>query len=139
MTKTYSELIAIPSFINRFRYLKLGGTIGEETFGSDRWVNQKFYTSTEWRRFRNQIIARDFGCDLAHKDHPFANGELIVIHHINPINLSDIIEHSDFLINPENAIAVRDITHKAIHYGDESLILSGELIERKPNDTCPWR
>ena len=137
--RTYTELIQIPTFLERFRYLKLRGAVGEETFGWERYINQKLYTSSEWRRFREQIIVRDFGCDLASLDHEYANGELIIIHHMVPITTDDIVRHTDFLMNPEYVISCRDLTHKAIHYGDESLIMPFELTLRKPNDTCPWK
>lgn len=139
MIRTYSELIQIPTFIERYRYLKLGGKIGEETFGWERAFNQRFYNSNEWRRFRNQIITRDFGCDLADQDHPFAAGEKIIIHHMNPITIKDLANHTEFLMDPEYVIATRHRTHNAIHFGDESLLTEFELIERQPNDTCPWK
>lgn len=139
MIRTYSELIQIPTFIERYRYLKLGGKIGEETFGWERAFNQRFYNSNEWRRFRNQIITRDLGCDLADPDHPFAASEKIIIHHMNPITIKDLANHTEFLMDPEYVIATRHRTHNAIHFGDESLLTEFELIERRPNDTCPWK
>ena len=137
--RTYTELIAIPTFIERYRYLKLGGSVGEETFGWERYLNQSFYKSNEWRRFREQIIVRDHGCDLADFDHEFAPGELIIIHHLNPIDTKDILNQTEFLMNPEYVVACRKLTHDAIHYGDESLITPFELVRRTPNDTSPWR
>ena len=137
--RSYSELIKIPDFLGRFRYLKLGGKIGEETFGWERYINQKFYNSEEWRRFREQIIVRDYGCDLADHDHPFGSREKIYIHHMNSINTQDIVHHTEFLLNPEYVISCRGITHNAIHFGDESLLMSVELTVRSPNDTCPWK
>ena len=137
--RTYTELISIPTFIERYRYLKLGGSVGEETFGWERYLNQSFYKSNEWRRFREQIIVRDHGCDLADFDHEFASGELIIIHHLNPIDTKDILNQTEFLMNPEYVVACRKLTHDAIHYGDESLITPFELIRRTPNDTSPWR
>ena len=139
MIRTYTELLTIPTFIERYRYLKLGGRVGEETFGSDRYFNQAFYRSDEWRRIRNRIIARDFGCDLADRDRPFAPGEKVYIHHMNPIMLKDIITHSDFLLEEEYLIATTFNTHQAIHYADESLLIPDIPITRRPNDTCPWR
>lgn len=136
MIRTYSELIKYPSFIERFRYLKLDGRVGEDTFGYDRYLNQKFYRSSEWKHIRNLVITRDFGCDLAHQD--FEIPGMILIHHMNPITKDDVIEHSDFLLNPEYLVCVSYDTHQAIHYGDESLLVH-ELPVRKPNDTCPWR
>lgn len=139
MIRTYSELIQLPTFLERYRYLKLNGAVGEETFGWERYINQKFYTSYEWRKFREQIIIRDLGCDLGAEGHDFANGEMIYIHHMNPIKTDDIVYQTEYLMNPEYVISCRDLTHKAIHYGDESLILPYELTVRRPNDTCPWK
>lgn len=140
MMRTYTELISIPNFLDRYRYLKIGGTVGKETFGVDRYFNQKFYrTSKEWRSVRNRVIARDLGCDLAIPDKPIVNGEKIFVHHMNPIMLRDIMDWSDILINEEYLITTTLDTHNAIHYGDESLLLMDSLIVRFPNDTCPWR
>lgn len=138
LIRTYTELIQIPTFLERYRYLKLGGKVGEETFGWERYLNQKFYRSEEWRRFRRQIILRDHGCDLADLDHEFAEGERVIIHHMNPIDTKDIVYQTEYLMNPEYVISVRDRTHKAIHYGDDSLIMEYEPIIRRPGDTCPW-
>ena len=137
--RTYSELISLPTFLERYRYLKLGGKVGEETFGWERYLNQKFYTSYEWRKFRREIILRDYGCDLADLDHPFGEYEKIFIHHMNPIDTKDIIDQTQFLMNPEYVISCRKRTHDAIHYGDESLITPYEFAVRTPNDTCPWK
>ncbi len=137
--RTYTELMSIPTFLERYYYLKLGGRVGEETFGSDRYFNQAFYHSDEWRRMRNRIISRDFGCDLADRDHPFAPGEKIYIHHMNPIVLKDIVSHSDYLLDEEFLIATSFETHQAIHYGDDSFLLLDSPVIRRPNDTCPWR
>lgn len=134
--KTYSELITIPSFIERFRYLRLGGLIGEETFGYDRYLNQTFYSSYEWKAFRRRIIIRDMGCDLGAEGREISG--LIMIHHINPIEVDDIVRRSELLLDPENVICTSPLTHRAIHYGDESLLLTEPTIRRK-NDTCPWR
>lgn len=136
MILTYTDMMSYDRFIDRFRYLKLQGVIGEDTFGFDRYLNQTFYRSAEWRRFRNEIITRDYGCDLAHPDYEI--GGLIIIHHLNPIAKEDILNRSDFLMNPEYAVCVSSNTHQAIHYGDESLLIT-EPIVRRPNDTCPWR
>ena len=136
--RTYTELIQIPTFIERFRYLKLGGKVGEETFGWERYLNQRFYQSHEWREFRRQIILRDHGCDLGLDGYEFGPGELILIHHMNPIDTKDIVNQTEFLMNPEYVISVRKKTHDAIHYGDESLILEYEPVVRRPGDTCPW-
>lgn len=139
MIRTYSELIRIPTFIERYRYLKLGDLVGEETFGFDRYLNQQFYRSREWRKIRNYVISRDHGCDLAFHEREIPNGLKILIHHMNPISERDIIHSSDILLDPENLITTTKLTHDAIHYGDESLLLSDEPIVRHPNDTCPWR
>lgn len=140
MTKTikcYSELITIPTFEDRFEYLKLDGTVGKETFGFDRYLNQQFYNSYEYRKFRREIIIRDMGCDLGIEERPI--GGLIILHHINPIHPEDILGRNiRILLDPENSICVSHGTHNAIHYGDSSLLLTNP-IERKPNDTCPWR
>lgn len=134
--RTYSELILLPTFEERFRYLNLHGKVGEDTFGHDRYLNQLFYTSDEWRKIRRDVIIRDNGCDLGIWDREIQG--LITIHHLNPITVDDILNRSEFLLNPEYLICVSDITHKAIHYGDESLLITAP-IERRPNDTCPWR
>lgn len=135
--KTYSELMSLKTFKERFEYLKLDGLIGEETFGFDRYLNQLFYESEEWKRVRSLVIARDNGCDLASLDHEIY-GDRIIVHHMNPITKEDIINKTDFLLNPEYLITTVKRTHDAIHYGDDS-ILNEEFVERVPNDTCPWR
>ena len=134
--KTYSELITIPTYEERFRYLKLDGVVGEETFGFDRYLNQIFYNSDVWKSRRNKIIIRDNGCDMAMDDYEIKGK--IYIHHMNPIAITDILTQSDFLLNPEYLVCVAFRTHQAIHYGDESLLVTAP-IERKPNDMCPWR
>ena len=139
MIRTYSELISIPDFLSRYEYLRIGGSVGEDTFGYDRWLNQDFYTSNEWRKFRRSIISRDFGCDLACKDRPFLAGEKVIIHHLNPIDKNDIVNHTEFLMDPEYVVATSDTTHRAIHYGDRSLLKVFEPTTRTINDTCPWR
>lgn len=139
MIRTYTELIEIPTFAERFRYLKLNGQAFDETFGKYRYLNQKFYNSTQWRNFRRDIIVRDFGCDLASRERPFVEGETIVLHHLNPITVDDVREFRECLMDPENVIATTKRTHNAIHYGDELLAGICELVERCPNDTCPWK
>lgn len=134
--RTYSELIQYDSFIERFRYLKLGGKVGEDTFGFDRYLNQQFYKSKEWRLLRDQIIIRDMGCDLGIPDRDIF--DRIIIHHMNPLTKEDIINRTEFLLDPKYMICVTKRTHDAIHYGDESLLFD-TLVERTPNDTCPWR
>lgn len=136
MIRTYSELITLPTFEERYRYLRLDGTVGADTFGFDRIFNQRFYTSTEWRSIRNFVIVRDNGCDLGIDDRVI-NGR-IIIHHLNPVTLEDIERHIDRLLDPEFLISVSHDTHNAIHYGDERLIVTAP-IERMRNDTCPWR
>lgn len=134
--KTYSELIRLPTFEERLKYLKIGGSVGLSTFGFDRYLNQDFYRSTEWKQVRNMIFVRDLGCDLACEDRPII-GKYIV-HHINPIRAEDITESSDFLFNPEYLITVDPDTHNAIHYGADRKGPS-PFVERTPNDMCPWR
>lgn len=134
--RTYSELILLPTFEERYEYLRLGGKVGEETFGFDRYLNQLFYKSPEWRSMRNYIITRDNGCDLAMSDREI-DGK-IIIHHMNPIEIEDILERSDFLLNPEYLICTIKNTHDAIHYGDSELLYKDPIIRFK-NDTCPWR
>ncbi len=136
MTRTYLELIEIPTFEERYRYLKLSGTIGEATFGSKRYVNQEFYHSPEWLRFRDSIIIRDCGCDLAAAG--FEIRSSIIIHHLNPISYEDIIDRNPCVFDPNNAVCTKLSTHNAIHYGDETLLLTAP-IERTRNDTCPWK
>lgn len=136
MMKTYSELITIPSFEERYEYLKLDGLVGNETFGFNRYLNQSFYRSKEWRDFRRDIIIRDQGCDLAHSDHPIMG--MILIHHLNPLTKEDIVLGRSCVLDPENVVCVMKLTHNAIHYGSYDVIPSGP-IERKENDTCPWK
>lgn len=134
--KNYSELSLLPTFEERFEYLKLGGVVGADTFGFDRTFNQKFYQSYEWKTVRNEIIVRDLGCDLGIEDRQIFGR--ILIHHMNPISLKDISDATKFLLNPEYLICVSHDTHNAIHYGDIGLVKK-DLVERKPNDTCPWK
>lgn len=134
--KSYSELITIPTFLDRFKYLKLDGKAFDKTFGAERYVNQKFYMSYEWRKFRRDIILRDCGRDLGLEGMEIQGR--IIIHHINPIRLDDILNRSVKLMDPENVICTAKATHDAIHFGDESLLFL-DPIERKPFDTCPWR
>lgn len=136
--KTYSELITLPTFEERFNYLQLNGSVGKETFGYDRIFNQRFYTSLEWRNLRHHIIVRDNACDLACKGYEIPKGQPIFIHHINPILLEDIENNTDILMNPEFLITTTFPTHQAIHYGGIDLLTLAP-IERKRNDTCPWR
>lgn len=135
-SKTYSELIELSSFIERFDYLKLNGKVGRETFGFDRYINQEFYHSKEWLRFRDKIIVRDNGCDLALSGYEVRGP--ILIHHINPITHDDMINGNLCVLDSENVILTRLSTHNAIHYGDENLLILPP-IDRSKNDTCPWK
>lgn len=136
MMKSYSELIRIPSFEERFQYLRINGIVGEETFGCDRYLNQIFYKSEEWKRIRRRVIIRDNGCDLAWDEYEIKG--IIVIHHINPITKEDILNRSSKLFDLENLICTSVNTHKAIHYGNEEM-LPKKIVERTMNDTCPWK
>ena len=134
--KTYSELIEFPTFKERYRYLRLSGRVGKDTFGFDRYLNQNFYRSIEWKRVRDQVIVRDNGCDLGIEDRQITGK--ILIHHMNPITDKDILNLTDILLNPEYLICVSHITHNAIHYGDESLLITEPTVRTK-YDTCPWK
>lgn len=134
--KTYSELISLPTFEDRFRYLQLKGSVGRDTFGFDRYLNQIFYRSQRWKSIRDHVILRDNGCDLAMPGHEIYGR--VYIHHMNPITLDDIVNESDLLLDPEYLICTIHNTHNAIHYGDENLLITAP-IERSKNDTCPWR
>ena len=136
MTRIYTELIHLPTYEDRFNYCDLFGKVGEDTFGCDRWINQELYSSNDWRNFRRKIILRDGGCDLA------MDGFLILkygtIHHLNPITKDDIINRRSCVFDPNNVILVASDTHKFIHYG-RGPAPNRTPIERRPNDTCPWR
>ena len=134
--KTYSELISIPDFLERFRYLKIGGRVGVETFGYDRYLNQILYRSPEWKRFRRDVIIRDNGCDLACEGFDIVGK--ILVHHIEPITIEDVLNRHPKIFDFENVISTTLNTHNAIHYGDESLLVVAP-IERSKFDTCPWR
>ena len=133
--RTYSEMIALPTYEERYEYLRLGGRVGEDTFGFDRYLNQVFYRSQRWKSVRDQIIIRDCGCDLAMEGYEIHG---IIIHHMNPLMVRDIIDETEFLLDPEYLVCVTHNTHNAIHYGNKNLLVTAP-IERKPNDTCPWR
>lgn len=137
MFRTYTELSKLKTFEERFEYLRLDGQVGKETFGFDRIFNQKFYRSVEWRRTRDQVVIRDFGCDLGVPGHEIY-GQRILIHHMNPISLEDLERRSEILMNPEYLITTIHNTHQAIHYGDEALLIKLPR-ERTKNDTCPWK
>lgn len=133
--KTYSDLILIPTFEERLEYLMTGSNVGDQTFGGRRYLNQEFYNSFEWKRLRRDIIIRDNGCDLA-----FPNFEIhgaIYIHHMNPISDRDILNRTEYLLNPEFLVCVSFNTHNLIHYGNESI--KQISFERNPLDTCPWK
>lgn len=134
--KRYSELILLPTFEERYKYLQLNGVIGDETFGFDRYINQMFYRSQEWKQVRDYVIVRDNGCDLGIEGHEIRGK--ILIHHMNPIGIKDIQQVNKFLLDPEYLITTILSTHNAIHYGDESLLVT-DPIERSKNDTCPWK
>lgn len=134
--KTYSELITIPTFEERFEYLQLKGSVGKGTFGYDRHLNQVLYRSPEWKRLRNQIIIRDCGCDLACEGYDIHSK--VLIHHLNPITVEDVLARSRKVFDPDNLVCVSHNTHNAIHYGDVDLLVTGPIIRTK-NDTCPWR
>lgn len=137
MERSYEELIKIPDFLDRFRYLNLTGRVGETTFGGHRQLNQALYKMPEWRRIRNIVIDRDNGCDLAHEDHEIRE-RAAYIHHINPITIEDIQNRNPLVLDPNNLITTSFNTHQAIHFGDESL-LPHDPVERRPGDTCPWK
>ena len=134
--RTYSELITIPTFEERFEYLQLKGSVGKDTFGYDRYLNQVLYRSPEWKRLRNQIIIRDCGCDLACEGYDIHSK--VLIHHLNPITVEDVLARSRKVFDPDNLVCVSHNTHNAIHYGDVDLLVAGPIIRTK-NDTCPWR
>lgn len=136
--RTYSELILLPSFLDRFRYLKLNGQVGVETFGFDRYLNQEFYKyDKEWKAVRREVILRDNGCDLGIEGRDIIDAP-VIIHHMNPLTEYDILNRTKYLLDPEYLISTIDNTHKAIHYGNESLLITEPIVRRK-NDTCPWR
>jgi hypothetical protein len=135
--KTYDELMELETFEERYEYLKIGGEVGKETFGFDRYLNQVFYRSKEWQSVRNKVIARDNGCDLGIPGREI-RGNKILIHHMNPITKADIINRSEFLLDPKYLICTVKNTHDAIHYGSKDLLYT-DPIERSKNDTCPWR
>lgn len=134
--RTYSELKQLKTFEERYEYLKLDGQVGADTFGFDRYLNQVFYKSPEWRSVRNKVIVRDNGCDLGIEGREIHTK--ILVHHMNPISKEDILQRSDILLNPEYLITTVKRTHDAIHYGDADTLIK-DPIERSANDTCPWR
>jgi len=137
MIRSYSEMSNLTTFKDRFDYCKIGNGVCDQTFGYERYLNQVFYRSLEWKQIRQQVILRDDGCDLGCKDHPISG--TIIIHHLNPLTVDDITGNTDYLMNPEYLVCVSMQTHNAIHYGvEDSVTLSREYIPRTPNDTCPW-
>lgn len=137
MKRTYSDLLKLPTFEDRYRYCRLDGIVCKDTFGSDRYLNQMFYTSPEWRNFRKKIIIRDGGFDLGCKDRLIVGR--IFVHHLNPLTVDELSHGGEELFNPENFICVSYDTHQAIHYGAEHLLIASDTVKRTPNDTCPWR
>lgn len=135
--RTYGELIKIENFLDRYEYLKLNGSVGAETFGFDRWLNQIFYRSPEWKHIREEVIIRDDGCDLGIRDRPI--GGRIYVHHMNPIDVKSIVERKSILLNPDFLICCSHNTHEAIHYGNSDILLPDKFVERKPNDTILWK
>ena len=135
MTRRYSELSRFGSFEKRYEYLRLGGEVGQSTFGFDRHINQKFYRSREWKQIRDFVIVRDSGCDLGICGYEIAQGALI--HHMNPMSVNDIIHGNDWILNPDFLITTTQNTHNAIHYGDASLLPKGVVV-RQPGDTKLW-
>ena len=136
MIKTYSELIRFKTLEERYRYLRIGGRVGEETFGFDRWMNQVFYKDPRWRDIRDEVITRDNGCDLGLEGYDM-HGKIFV-HHMNPVTKDDILYNFDSLLNPEFLISTSKRTHDAIHYGNEDLLPQSPIV-RTRNDTCPWK
>lgn len=136
MIKTYSKVIKLKTFEERFKYLKLNGSVGDFTFNGHRMLNQILYHSDEWKRVRNEVIIRDNGCDLADPNRPIAKS--VTIHHINPITIDDILERRQIVFDLENLICVSKRTHNDLHYGTEGFVLP-TVVERRQYDTCPWR
>lgn len=136
MIRTYTELCRFETFEERYDYLRLGGKVGQETFGVERYLNQTFYKSDEWLEIRDWIIIRDLGCDLAIEGREIR--ERIIVHHMNPITKDDVIRRTRYLLDPEYLICTIKNTHDAIHYGDESILVLDPIV-RTPFDTCPWR
>lgn len=139
MILTYNELIRLPTFEERLSYLLLHGRVGAETFGFDRWLNQHFYRSEEWKQLRRKIIIRDNGCDLGVDGYDIQGA--ILVHHMNPIVADDIVNCTPYLMNPDFLISTSFDTHQAIHYENADLLKVAPIYptERKPNDTCPWK
>lgn len=137
MIKSYSDVIKLKTFEERFRYLQLKGVVGDLRFNGHRYLNQLLYRCSDWKKIRHEVIIRDNGCDLAIEDRPIF--EKLLVHHINPITAADILERNECVFNLENLICVSHNTHNAIHYADERILVSSKPIERELNDTIPWR
>ena len=137
LVKTYSELSQLETYEERFDYLSLSGKVGEETFGFDRYLNQQLYKSKEWQMVRDIVIMRDNGCDLGLEDYDIFG--TIYVHHMNPITSEDIIDRTEYLLNPEYLVCVSLDTHNAIHYGTKDYINKNKIVTRHPNDHCPWK
>ena len=136
MIRTYRECMQLPTFQERYRYLQIGGQVGKETFGFDRYLNQMLYRTPEWKRFRRDMIVRDNGCDLGCEGYEIYGN--VLVHHVNPITVEDVMNRNPCIFDPNNVICTSLNTHNAIHYGDETLLITEPVI-RKPNDTCPWK
>lgn len=139
MLRTYLELITLPTFEERFEYLKLNGVPSETTFGGYRSINQYLYRSAEWKQIRRRVIIRDRGCDLAIEDRPISKPNRLLIHHMNPITIDQILNHDPAVFDLNNLITVSFDTHEAIHYGNEAGLIPSKPTERKAGDTCPWK
>lgn len=137
MIRSYSELTKLKTLKERFNYLSLNGEVGIETFGFDRYLNQKFYSSYEWRTLRDKILIRDNGCEMGLEGYPI--GGRILVHHMNPLKERDIVELTDYVMNPDYLVCVSHDLHNALHYGNDEILKRYSVVERKPNDTCPWK
>lgn len=136
--RTYTEMSTLDSYDERLRYLRIHSKVAEDTFGSKRYINQKFYKSPEWKSVRNQVIERDRGCDLGIPDRPISGN--IYVHHINPINQNDLLSNNfSKLTDLDNLVCVSERTHNMIHYSNNDSIRANAIVERSPNDTCPWK
>lgn len=138
MIRSYSELSQLKTFEERYLYLQLSKSVGVDTFGFDRYLNQLFYKSREWSQLRDAIITRDLGCDLGIEGYEISAGR-VLIHHMNPITKEDIQLRSDFLLDPDYLITTILSTHNAIHYGDKTKLQNRFTVDRTRNDTCPWK
>lgn len=137
MIRTYSELLTFSTYEDRLKYLQLNGNVGEVTYGGSRWVNQVLYHSPEWKRFKDRMIIRDRGCDLALDGYEIFNNQPVYLHHINPINYSDIVTRNPSVFDPENVVCVTFDTHQKIHYPNRGISMPS-VITRKPGDTTLW-